>query len=196
MQDVVYIDDIDRAASLLKPMRVQLLRLLIEPQSLAELAEVTGETPQKLYYHVKMLEHAGLVQRVAERRAGAMVESVYQSTARSYWLAPQVVGRAGGAQRAQDDLSLGFLLGLAEEMHQDLGRLTARALVHDVPSLGLDLRVYLPPEQRDAFASDVQQMFQDIAARYGIQSDATGEKFRVVLACYPDALVDNDDSGS
>jgi DNA-binding transcriptional ArsR family regulator len=196
MRDVVYIDDIDRAASLLKPMRVQLLRLLIEPQSLAELATITGETPQKLYYHVKTLERAGLVQRVAERRAGAMVEGVYQSTARSYWLAPQVVGQAGGEQRARDDFSLGFLLGLAEEMQQDLGRLTARALVHDVPSLGLDLRVYLAPEQRDGFASDVQQMFQDIAVKYGIQDEASGETFRVVLACYPDEQVDSDDAGS
>jgi DNA-binding transcriptional ArsR family regulator len=195
MQDVFYIEDLDSAAALLKPMRVHLLRLLIEPQSLAELAEVTGETPQKLYYHVKTLERAGLVQQVAERRAGAMVESVYQSTARSYWLAPQVVGQAGGEQRAQDDLSLGFLLGLAEEMQQDLGRLTAQALVRDVPSLGLDLRVYLPPEQRDAFASDVQQMFQDIAVRYGIQDDATGETFRVVLACYPDTQEGNAAAG-
>jgi DNA-binding transcriptional ArsR family regulator len=195
MQDVYYIDDLDRAAALLKPMRVRLLRLLTRPQSLAELAESTSETPQKLYYHVKMLERAGLVQQVDERRAGAMVERVYQAAARSYWLAPQVLGRAGGEQRAQDDLSLGFLLGLAEEMQQDLGRLTAQALVQDVPSLGLDLRVYLPPEQRHAFACDVQQMFKDIAARYGIQNDAAGETFRVVLACYPDEQVGNDDSG-
>lgn len=186
MRDVLYIDDVERAGVLLRPRRVELLRMLAEPHSLAELSDMTGETPQKLYYHVKTLEGAGLVQRVAERPSGAMIEGVYQAVARSYWLAPQVVASAGGSKRAGADLSLGFLLGLAEEMQQELGHLAGKALVDDVPSLGMDLRISLPPERREAFARDVQQMFQSIAEEYGIRDEAGGDRFRVVLACYPD----------
>lgn len=186
MQDVLYIDDLERAGALLKPLRVQLLRLLSEPHSLAELSERVGQTPQKLHYHVKTLEGAGLVRQVDARRVNARVEAVYQATARSYWLAPQIVGLAGGQQRASDDLSLGFLLGLAEEMHTQLGKLGQTALLQDVPSLGLDLHVHLPAERREAFASEVQDMFQTIARKYGIQDDTQGETFRVILACYPE----------
>lgn len=186
MQDVVYIEDVERAGALMKPRRVELLRLLAEPHSLGELASITGDTPQKLYYHVKVLEKAGLVQQVGERQAGVMVEAIYQAVARSYWLAPQVIGQAGGRKRATDDLSLSFLLGLAEEMQRELGHLAGKAVLRDVPSLGLDLHVHLPTEQRAAFAQDVQRMFQSIAERYGIRDDSTGETFRVVLACYPD----------
>ena len=186
MQNVLYIEDVDRAAALLKPMRIALLRTLAEPGSLAELSEVFGETPQKLYYHVKVLERAGLVRRVGERRSGVMTEGLYQATARSYWLAPQVVGQAGGTERTQDDISLGYLLGLAEEMQADLGRLGEAAMVTDVPSLGLDLHVNLPPERREEFSGEVQAMFRSLAEKYGIRDSGTqGETFRVVLACYP-----------
>lgn len=186
MQDVVYIEDVEQAGALLKPRRVELLRMLAEPRSLGELSSITGETPQKLYYHVKVLEKAGLVQQVGERQAGVMVEAIYQAVARSYWLAPQVIDQAGGRRRATDDLSLGFLLGLAEEMQRDLGHLAGQAVLREVPSLGLDLHVHLPVEQREAFAGDVQRMFQSIAEKYGIRDDSAGEAFRVVLACYPD----------
>lgn len=186
MQNVVYIDDVDRAAVLLKPLRIRLLQLLAEPRSLAELAADTGETPQKLHYHVKVLEGAGLVDKVDERRSGPMIESLYQASARSYWLAPQIIEQAGGHRRAEDDLSLAYLLGLAEEMQGDLGRLGEVAMVEDVPSLGLDLLVHLAPQRRAEFARDVQEMFQSLAERYGLRGDeAAGETFRVVLACYP-----------
>ena len=186
MQDVVYIEDVERAGVLLKPRRVELLRLLAEPHSLGELATITGETPQKLYYHVKVLEKAALVQQVGERQSGVMAEAIYQAVARSYWLAPQVIDQAGGRRRATDDLSLSFLLGLAEEMQRELGRLAGEAVLREGPSLGLDLHVHLPAEQREAFAEDVQRMFQSIAEKYGIRDDRAGETFRVVLACYPD----------
>jgi DNA-binding transcriptional ArsR family regulator len=185
MQDVVYIEDVERAGALLKPRRVELLRLLAEPHSLGELSSVTGETPQKLYYHVKVLERAELVQQVGERPTGVMVEAIYQAVARSYWLAPQVIDQAGGRRRATDDLSLGFLLGLAEEVQRELGHLAGQAVLGDVPSLGLDLHVHLPAELREAFAGDVQRMFRAIAEKYGIRDDSAGEPFRVVLACYP-----------
>lgn len=58
--------------------------------------------------------------------------------------------------------------------------------MQDAPSLGLDLHVHLPAEQREAFATDVHEMFQAIAEKYGIRDNTPGETFRLILACYPD----------
>jgi DNA-binding transcriptional ArsR family regulator len=188
MQDVLYIDDVERAAALLKPLRIELLKLLAEPRSLAELAESIGESPQKLHYHVKVLERAGLVARVDERRAGAMIEGLYQAAAGSYWLSPALVGQIGGRRRSRDQASLGYLLGLAEEMQDELGRLSQAAMLADVPSFGLDLHVLLPVEQRAAFLEEARSMVQSLAETYGIRDGgprAAGETFRLVLACYP-----------
>ncbi len=188
MQDVLYIEEVEQASALLKPLRIALLRQLDRPRTCAELGAHFGETPQKIYYHVKALEQAGLVEKVSERRVRGTVEGSYRATARSYWLAPGLVGQIGGARTARDQTSLRFLLSLAEEVQDDIGRL-GRQVGRDIPSLGLSARIELPDgERRAAFLRDVQRLFEDLARAYGareVQPDAGGAGFRLVLACYP-----------
>jgi DNA-binding transcriptional ArsR family regulator len=190
VQDVLYIDDIEQAGALLKPVRVELLRRMAEPRTCAQLASELNEVPQKLYYHVKVLERAGLVEKVAERRVGSFIEGLYQAVARSYWLSPALVGRIGGAAPARDLLSLGYVLSLAEQLQRDIGTLAASEAA-DVPSLGLLAEVELRDDaERGAFLTDVQEAIQTIAERYGARGGASqkGEAtttFRLMLACYP-----------
>ena len=49
-----------------------------------------------------------------------MHEGIYQAAARSYWVSPRLVGRIGDARRAQDELSLGYLLELMEDVQADI----------------------------------------------------------------------------
>lgn len=67
--------------ALAHPLRVRILDELREPASAAEVGRRLGESRQNLNYHLKELERGGFVQRVGERRAGAFVESLYQSSA-------------------------------------------------------------------------------------------------------------------
>ena len=113
MQDDLYIETVDQALTLLKPLRIELLKRMDEPRTCPELASYFDETPQKIYYHVKALERAGLVEKMAERRVRGVVEGYYQAKARSYWLAPRLVGELGGQRLTQDQMSLHFLLSLA-----------------------------------------------------------------------------------
>ena len=87
MQNVLYIEDVNQAMALLKPIRLEILKRLGEASTCPELAEYFDESPQKIYYHVKALESAGLVQKVEERRVRGIVEGHYQATANAYWLA-------------------------------------------------------------------------------------------------------------
>ena len=91
------------------------------------------------------MEQAGLVDRVAERQVRGITEGIYQASGGSYWLAPDLVG-AIGERRAQDEMSLGFLLSLTEQMQSDLARLAAGT--GERPSLGMSGEVRLPPERR------------------------------------------------
>jgi len=189
MHEVMYIDDVDQAAALLKPVRIELLRRMVEPTTCAVLAEQLGDTPQKLYYHVKTLERAGLVEKVDERRVGGIMEGLYQASARAYWLSPTLVGQIGGRRRVEDDSNLTYLLGLAEELQQDVG-LLSRRISGDAPSLGLSAQIELrSAAERNAFMRDVQRAIQQIAERYGAYDDETdGEPdnvYRLLLACYP-----------
>ena len=71
------------------------------------------------------------------------MEGLYQARARSYWLSAGLVGQVGGARRARDEASLGYLLDLAADIHSDVARLGERTRDGEVPSLGLSARIEL-----------------------------------------------------
>jgi DNA-binding transcriptional ArsR family regulator len=189
MKDSYYIEVLDQAQQLLKPRRVAILQQLAEPRTCTELAELFEQTPQQIYYHVKALENAGLVRKVAERRVRGTVEGHYQAVARSYWLAPGLVGQVGTPRQAEDQASLRLLLSLMEEVQADVGRLGQQTEVgQHVPSLGLAAEISLPAAVRPAFLAEVQQLFNDLAEKYSVDAAAAepADPFRLILACYPD----------
>jgi DNA-binding transcriptional ArsR family regulator len=197
MQDVCYIQDVDQAAALLKPLRLELLKRMAEPRSCPALADALGQATQKVYYHIKALETAGLVEKVGERRVGGIMEGLYQARARSYWLSPQLVDRVGGPRRTHDQLSLDFLLSLAEELQADVGQLAQDTDRH-VPSLGLSAQIELRDSaERGAFLQELNAVFQALAQKYGRRAtdppatDGT-PLFRLMLACYPTMSPDGD----
>jgi DNA-binding transcriptional ArsR family regulator len=189
MRDVMLVESTDQASAVLNPLRLELLRRADEPRTCAQLAEALGETPQKIYYHVKVLEDAGAIEKVEERRVRAIPEGYYRATARSYWLSPKLVGRIGGSRRAQDQMSLGFLLSLVEDLQSDVGRL-AETRREETPALGFTAQVRLARSaDRTAFLSDLQNAIQSIAKKHGAAgpagAPAAPDTFRLVVACYP-----------
>jgi DNA-binding transcriptional ArsR family regulator len=189
MRDVMLVENTDQASAVLNPLRLELLRRADEPRTCAQLAEALGQTPQKIYYHVKVLEVAGAIERVEERRVRGIPEGYYRATARTYWLSPKLVGRIGGAKRARDPMSLGSLLSLAEDLQIDVGRL-AETKREEIPSLGFTAQVRLAKTaERTAFLSDIQNAIQSIAKKYGAAGPpgppAAPDTFRLVFACYP-----------
>ena len=187
-QDVLMVDSVDQAAVMLKPLRIAMLCEMGEPRSCPELARTFGETPQKMYYHVKMLERAGLVDRSGERLVNGITEGFYRARAESYWLSPGLVRRLGGKQTVQDQTSLQMLAGHAEEMIEDVARLAERSASGEhVPSASLGVEIALPDvERRGEFLEELRATFEAIAKKYTSDGNAeTGEVFRFTLACYP-----------
>ncbi|MGH3940167.1 MAG: helix-turn-helix domain-containing protein [Pseudonocardiaceae bacterium] len=179
MRDVLYLEQIEQAEVLLKPQRIEVLRQLAEPCSCSEVAIRLDQTPQRVYYHVKRLVDAGLVTQVAERRVRGINEGIYQASASSYWLSPRLVGRIG-LRKKQDELSLGYLLDLMEEVQADIATLDRTAL--ELPSVGVSGEIRIRPEQRQEFLNDLQAVLQDLFSRYG---GVEGDAFRLAVACYP-----------
>ncbi|WP_248965483.1 ArsR/SmtB family transcription factor [Sphaerisporangium perillae] len=179
MRDVLYLEQIEQAEALLKPQRIEVLRQLAEPRTCGEVAARLGQTPQRVYYHVKRLVEAGLVDQVSERKVRGIHEGIYRASARSYWLSPRLVGRIG-LRKAQDELSLGYLLDLMEEVQSDIAGLDRAA--PELPSVGVSGEIHVPPERRQEFLNDLQTALQDLFTRYG---GAEGDAFKLVVACYP-----------
>jgi DNA-binding transcriptional ArsR family regulator len=180
MRDVLYLEQIEQAEALLKPQRVEVLRQLAEPRTCTEVAALLGQTPQRVYYHVKQLAAAGLVEQVSTRKVRGISEGIYQAAARSYWLSPRLVGRIGGLRRVRDELSLGYLLDLMEEVQADIAALDRSA--PELPSIGVDGEIRVKPEQRHEFLAELKTVLQDLFSRYG---GAEGDAFRLAVALYP-----------
>jgi DNA-binding transcriptional ArsR family regulator len=179
MRDVLYLEHIEQAEALLKPQRIEVLRQLAEPRSCTEVAARLDQTPQRVYYHVKRLVDAGLVTQVSERKVRGIHEGIYQASARSYWLSPRLVGRIG-LRKAQDELSLGYLLDLMEEVQADIGALDRTS--PELPSIGVSGEIRVPADRRQEFLDDLKTALQDLFTRYG---GAEGDAFKLAVACYP-----------
>jgi DNA-binding transcriptional ArsR family regulator len=187
MRDVMHLEQLEQAEALFKPQRIEVLRRLAEPHTCGEVAEQLGQTPQRVYYHVKRLVEAGLVTLVDERKVRGVHEGIYQATARTYWLSPRLVGRIGGLRRARDELSLGYLLDLMEEVQTDIAALDRTA--PELPSIGVSGEIRVPPDRRQEFFQDLRSTLQDLFERYG---GAEGDAFKLAVACYPKGDQDHD----
>jgi DNA-binding transcriptional ArsR family regulator len=179
MRDVLFLEQIGQAEALLKPQPIEVLRQLAEPRTCTEVALRLGQTPQRVYYHVKRLVDAGLVDQVAERKVRGIHEGIYQASARSYWVSPRLVGRIG-LRKVQDELSLGYLLDLMEDVQADIAALDRTA--PELPSVGVSGEIRVLPEHRQEFLNDLQSVLQNLFTRYG---GAEGDAFKVAVACYP-----------
>ncbi|GAB1513988.1 hypothetical protein JCM33774_60300 [Actinophytocola sp. KF-1] len=175
----MYVEAFEQAEALLKPQRVEVLRHLAEPSSCTEVGAKLDQTPQRVYYHVKRLVDAGLVTQVSERRVRGIIEGIYQATARSYWLSPKLIGTIGGS-RARDELSLGYLIELVEEVQQDLA--TIDRTRPELPTLGVSGHIALPPENRKAFFDELRSTMQSLFTKYG---GPEGDTFNLAIAVYP-----------
>jgi DNA-binding transcriptional ArsR family regulator len=182
MRDVLVLGQLAQVEALLKPQAIEVLRQLAEPRSCTQVAERLGQTPQRVYYHLKRLVDARLVDQVAERKVRGIHEGIYLASARSYWVSPRLVGRIGNLRQAQDAFSLGFLLDLVEEVQSDIAALDLDPTAPELPSIGVSGEIHLPPEQRQAFFDDLQRTLQDLFTRYG---GAQGDAFKLAVACYP-----------
>jgi DNA-binding transcriptional ArsR family regulator len=184
MRDVLYLDRIEQAETLLKPQRIEVLRQLDEPRSCTEVARALEQSQQRVYYHVRRLVEAGLATQVSERKVRGIHEGVYQANARAYWLSPRLVGRIG-LRRTQDELSLGYLLDLMEQVQSDVAALDRTA--PELPSIGVSGEIRVPPERRHEFLADLRSTLQDLFTRYG---GAEGDPFKLAVACYPKGETD------
>ena len=83
-REFLEIDNIETFEALNNPTRLRILRRLTEPRSIREVAEAMEVPPTRLYYHFNLLEESGAIRVVETRKVGAMLQKVYQITARGF----------------------------------------------------------------------------------------------------------------
>ncbi len=179
----------ESAAALLDPTRQQLLTHLKEPDSAAGLARRLELPRQRINYHLKVLEAAGLVELVEERRKGNCLERVVRATARAFIISPEALGELGPSpDLAADRLSSAYLLAAAGRTIRDVAVLEdkARREGKRLATLTLDAEIrFASAEDRAKFAEELADAVGRIAARYHDARAPGGRRFRLLAAVHP-----------
>lgn len=159
MKAVEVIGKAERAAALLDPTRLRLIERLAEPDSASGLARKLGLPRQRINYHLRALESAGLVEEVETRRRGNCTERLVRATAFAYVIDPAVLGAIGASPR----------------------RLADRA---SWARFEVDVR-FATPESRAAFTEELARALASLAARYHHPDAPADHAFRFVIGGYP-----------
>lgn len=179
----------ESAAALLDRTRQKLLAHLAEPDSAAGLARRLRIPRQRINYHLRALERAGLVELVEERRKGNCLERVVRATARTFLISPEALGELGlTARTATDRLSSAYLLAAAGRTIRDVATLEARARREGkrLATLTLEADVrFASAESRAAFAEELADAVTRLAAKYHDERAPGGRRFRLLAAIHP-----------
>jgi putative molybdopterin biosynthesis protein len=85
MDSLRRVHDFDHLKILSDSRRLEILRILMaRPATLSQLGQMLNEQPSQIRYHLKLLEHAGLVEMVDSRIVRGFVEKYYRARARAF----------------------------------------------------------------------------------------------------------------
>lgn len=178
------------------PLRARVLALgAAEARSPADMARELGESRQKVHFHVIKLGEAGLLERAGTARKRNMTEQRWRATARSYVLAPELLGGAGAHDLpVEDAASATTLMARAARLQHEVGIAMgeAGAAGERLASLSLSSEFrFRSAAQRAAFTEALEDAITRVVAEHTSPAEtpdgapAKGRPYRLVLGCHP-----------
>ncbi len=82
IQDVYYLEDLEQLQAISAPLRYQMITMLAQPKTGAQLARALKLSRARVHYHLKMLEEVGLVRFYGEGQSHGITEKYYQVVGR------------------------------------------------------------------------------------------------------------------
>lgn len=180
------LDDLDTALLALAPIRRRILTALTEPASAAGLAEQLEMPRQKIGYHLRALEDAGLIQLASERRRRGFTERLFVA-ARNYVFDPAMMQAPPDpdAVETQDRHAADHLVATASTIVRDVARMRQAAEAEGARLLTLTVEAdvtFTAPADFDAFTEAVSAAVADLARKY---SGPSGRRYRLTTVAHP-----------
>jgi DNA-binding transcriptional ArsR family regulator len=180
-----FVDDPDRVRSALSPSRRGLLRRLATPASATELASAMDLPRQKVNYHLRQLEAAGLVELVEERRRRGCVERVMRASADAFVVDPTVLS-VGSTVVSRDQFAAEHLVGAAATTVRDVSRMRAAAAERGQHLLTFTIEAdvaFAEPADVHRFTDALAEAVARTAEEFG--TDGGGRRYRIVVSGHP-----------
>lgn len=192
MQPLAVLHTTGQAATVLDDVRLQILAELRTPDSAAAVARRLGAPRQRIGYHIRALQAAGLIESAGERRQGNYVEHLLRASATHYVVAPQALGPLGATGPAddvvRDRFSTAYLLAAASRTIAEVTDLQDRAQTAGkrLPTLTIETEIrFASAATQHAFASELADTVAALVARYHDAAAPYGRTFRVAVTGHP-----------
>lgn len=183
--DMALIDDPERARLALDPIKQRLLVALRQPGSAASLARHLDLPRQKLGYHLRALEAAGLVRLVEERRRRGFVERVLVAEADAFVLDPALLG-ASRTIHMQDRHAAEHLVQAAGTVVREVTRMRSAAEAAGQRLLTVTIEAdmgFASPKDFEDFTAALAQSVATLAGHYPTGAGRRG--YRLVIGAHP-----------
>ncbi|WP_067812785.1 winged helix-turn-helix domain-containing protein [Actinomadura kijaniata] len=185
-----YLDEPDTVAVVLAPLRRKLLAKLREPASATQLAAALGLPRQKVNYHLRALETAGLIELVEERRRRGCLERIMRARPGAVVVDPTVMSHdqdspAEQLSLIQDQYAAEHLVDVAAATVRDVARMQVKADEAGKRLLTFTAETevrFASPADVHRFTDELTEALREIAARFDTRD---GRQYRVVVAGHP-----------
>lgn len=179
------LDDADRVRTALSPIRRRLLAELQTPGSAASLAVALDMPRQKIGYHLKALEDAGLVNLVEQRQRRGFTERLFTASADAYLIDPDLLAGPAPEALTQDRYAADHLIRTAAETVREVGRMrqAADAEGRRLLTFTIDAEIaFAAPGDIERFAERLTQAVVALAAEFNTEG---GRPYRLIAATHP-----------
>lgn len=189
-RDVAVIDTEAALAAIGNPVRRRLLAALAEaPDSASGLADRLDDSRQRVNYHLKALEAAGLVELAEERPQRGLTERLFRPVSRRFALDPSILGPldAGESVPEGDRWAAAYAIALVSRTLREVAALRGKAAEQRkrlaVAALDTTLRLGAPAAM-EAFIDELARAIADVVARHD-DPGAGSRSFRVTACSHP-----------
>ena len=177
----------ERLRRALSPLRRLLLEQLRDSSSATQLAAALGLSRQRVNYHLRALEDAGLVELVEERQRRGCVERILRTTAEAFVVDPSVlfpqddVAFTGIADRYASE----HLVGVAAGTVRDVARMQARAERAGTRLLTFTLEAEIRFETPGAVHDFADELANAVASTVARFDTPGGKPYRLIAGAHP-----------
>ncbi|MBZ0265208.1 helix-turn-helix domain-containing protein, partial [bacterium] len=188
--------ELEAAASLMNPMRLEILEALkVEEGSSTTLGERLGRNRQKLNYHLRELEKQGFLEIAEERRRRNFIEVVYRSKAESWLISPDLLGKLTPlVEEKTDQLTASYLIASATKIIRDISLLMkgATKAKKRLSTLTINTEVrFKDASARRQFAEELTSQIAGLVVKYNNDKEPGGREYSLTLGFYPKVKEEN-----
>ncbi|WP_218125569.1 winged helix-turn-helix domain-containing protein [Sinosporangium album] len=182
--ELTVVREAERLRGTLSPLRKRLLAELREPASATGLSARLGESRQRVNYHLRELEKAGLVELVELRQRRGRTERLLRVTAHAVIVAPEVIGELGPA--GQDRFAAEALIAASARTVSEVAAMRDRAAEQGKRLLTFSVETevgFARPADVERFATRLAELIADLAGEF--DTGETSRPYRIAVGGHP-----------